>query len=278
MDASVMWPFLKSHLTTLRGDIVALKQELEVNVRDIRRNMVELEQRVDSLEQVRGSQDEELEEHSCEILTLRDKTADLNYQLEELRNRSRRCNGINPAFLLLERQQRSSVDGARSRWQWCSCFYLVPDWRGLCGGPLRVAKGQARPCSQPAVPGTCSYACASWLPAESGEGELLPAVCWGRPGLRRTFVGTVRRSLQTAALRPCAIAVVGLTDLWLCRCGAFPHLAPAACAALISPRALAAGGPAGPSRISSGPAAPKLCDGWGPSWSTGCPDMALPRN
>ncbi|KAJ1163054.1 hypothetical protein NDU88_003517 [Pleurodeles waltl] len=54
--------------------------------------MSDLEQRVDSLERVHDNQDEEMEEHRCEILSLRDKTADLTYQLEDLENRSRRCN------------------------------------------------------------------------------------------------------------------------------------------------------------------------------------------
>ncbi|KAJ1200316.1 hypothetical protein NDU88_004140 [Pleurodeles waltl] len=67
-------------------------QELSSNVKEIRRNVGELEQRVDSLEQSQDSWDEEVEEDRRELLNFRDKTADLNYQLEDLENRSQRCN------------------------------------------------------------------------------------------------------------------------------------------------------------------------------------------
>ncbi|KAJ1203777.1 hypothetical protein NDU88_007558 [Pleurodeles waltl] len=54
------------------------------------------------------------------------------------------------------------------------------------------------------------------MPAGSAEGELPPAVCWGRLGLRCTFVGPVRRSLRTAALQPCTFVGVSLVDLRPC--------------------------------------------------------------
>ncbi|KAJ1116389.1 hypothetical protein NDU88_004603 [Pleurodeles waltl] len=49
----------------VRDTAVVLKRELALDVKDIRRDMIDL---------------------------LRDKTADLNYQLEDLENQSRRCN------------------------------------------------------------------------------------------------------------------------------------------------------------------------------------------
>ncbi|KAJ1188447.1 hypothetical protein NDU88_005208 [Pleurodeles waltl] len=61
--------------------IVTLKQELAADVKDIRRNVGELKQRADSLEQACNSLGEEKEEHRRKILTLRNKMADLNYQL-----------------------------------------------------------------------------------------------------------------------------------------------------------------------------------------------------
>ncbi|KAJ1188427.1 hypothetical protein NDU88_005188 [Pleurodeles waltl] len=92
IDAPVTRSFLENLFTTLRDDIAALKQELAADVKDMRHNMGEMEQRVDSLERGSDNRDEELEEHKREILALRDKTEDLNYQLEALENRSRRCN------------------------------------------------------------------------------------------------------------------------------------------------------------------------------------------
>ncbi|KAJ1092553.1 hypothetical protein NDU88_005663 [Pleurodeles waltl] len=92
VDVPVTRALLEKLFTTLRDDIAILKQELAADVKDIRCNMCDLEHRVDSLERVLGNQDEEMEEHRCDILSLRDKTADLNYQLEDLKNRLRRCN------------------------------------------------------------------------------------------------------------------------------------------------------------------------------------------
>ncbi|KAJ1132686.1 hypothetical protein NDU88_010990 [Pleurodeles waltl] len=92
VDAPGTKPFLENPFTTLRDDIVPSKQELAADVKDIRCNMGELEQRVDSLEWGSDNRHEELEVHKREILTLRDKTADLNYQLEDIENCSGRCN------------------------------------------------------------------------------------------------------------------------------------------------------------------------------------------
>ncbi|KAJ1157630.1 hypothetical protein NDU88_010335 [Pleurodeles waltl] len=57
MDAHVTSPFLENLFTT------SLKQELTADIKDIRRNMGELEQRIDSLERGSDNRDEELEEH-----------------------------------------------------------------------------------------------------------------------------------------------------------------------------------------------------------------------
>ncbi|KAJ1129998.1 hypothetical protein NDU88_008357 [Pleurodeles waltl] len=92
IDVPVTRPFLENLFTTLRDDIEALKQELAADVKDIRSNVGVLEQRVDSLEWGSDNRDEELEEHKRKILALRNKTADLNYHLEDQKNHSRRCN------------------------------------------------------------------------------------------------------------------------------------------------------------------------------------------
>ncbi|KAJ1143374.1 hypothetical protein NDU88_009683 [Pleurodeles waltl] len=86
VDALVTTSSLENLFTTLRDDIVSLKQELAADVKDIRRNMGELEHSIDSLEGVR---DEELEKHRHESLSLRDRP---QLTLEDLENRSRRCN------------------------------------------------------------------------------------------------------------------------------------------------------------------------------------------
>ncbi|KAJ1171595.1 hypothetical protein NDU88_003456 [Pleurodeles waltl] len=62
--------------------------------------MGELEQRVGFPRAGHDIRDEELEKHRRRILTLRDKTADLKYQLEDLKNRLRWCNIRIKGFLL----------------------------------------------------------------------------------------------------------------------------------------------------------------------------------
>ncbi|KAJ1160319.1 hypothetical protein NDU88_000821 [Pleurodeles waltl] len=86
-DAPITQTVLESLFGTLRADIAAHKQELAADVKDIRRNVGELEQRIDSLEQAHDSYDEKMEEHRQELLIFRDKTADLNYHLEDPENR-----------------------------------------------------------------------------------------------------------------------------------------------------------------------------------------------
>ncbi|KAJ1209836.1 hypothetical protein NDU88_005208 [Pleurodeles waltl] len=92
VDEQVTRVFFERLFTTLRDNIAIFKEELAADVKDIRHNMSDLEQRVDSPERVHDNRDEEMEEHWSEILSLSGKTADLNYQLEGLENRSRWCN------------------------------------------------------------------------------------------------------------------------------------------------------------------------------------------
>ncbi|KAJ1130661.1 hypothetical protein NDU88_009011 [Pleurodeles waltl] len=91
-DAPITQTFLENFFSILWDDIAALIQELAAGVKDIRRKMGELEHRVDSLEQSRWSRNGELEKDCHKILTLRDKTADLNNQVEDLEHRLRCCN------------------------------------------------------------------------------------------------------------------------------------------------------------------------------------------
>ncbi|KAJ1200923.1 hypothetical protein NDU88_004744 [Pleurodeles waltl] len=105
-DASVMQTFLESLFSTLRDDIAALKQELAADINDIRRNMGKLEQRVDSLEHTHDSHNKELEEHRHKIIGLRDKTADLNYQLEDLENSGRQERPPSPPAVYVDYNSR----------------------------------------------------------------------------------------------------------------------------------------------------------------------------
>ncbi|KAJ1108117.1 hypothetical protein NDU88_005499 [Pleurodeles waltl] len=56
-----------------REEITAIKQEIAADVKDIRRDLGDLGQWVNSMEQTSTSQTEELEEHYRELLELQDK-------------------------------------------------------------------------------------------------------------------------------------------------------------------------------------------------------------
>ncbi|KAJ1131101.1 hypothetical protein NDU88_009444 [Pleurodeles waltl] len=80
----------------LRWDFATLKQEIVAEVKELKREVIELGQQVDTLEQTRDAREEELDCHRRELLILHDKNLELQYQLEDLENRSRCSNiGIN---------------------------------------------------------------------------------------------------------------------------------------------------------------------------------------
>ncbi|KAJ1172134.1 hypothetical protein NDU88_003984 [Pleurodeles waltl] len=91
-DAPLTRSFMEHLFGTLRGDFATLKQEIAAEVKEMKREDVELGLRSNTLEQVRDPGEEELDCHRRELLTLQDKNQELQYQIEDLENRSRRSN------------------------------------------------------------------------------------------------------------------------------------------------------------------------------------------
>ncbi|KAJ1096442.1 hypothetical protein NDU88_001584 [Pleurodeles waltl] len=58
----------------------------------MKQEVVELGQRIDMLEQAQDAREEELDCHRRELLALLDKNQELQYQIEDLENRSRSLN------------------------------------------------------------------------------------------------------------------------------------------------------------------------------------------
>ncbi|KAJ1212508.1 hypothetical protein NDU88_000163 [Pleurodeles waltl] len=89
-------PVTRTFLETLFGalcvDIATLKQDLTKDIKGLTRDMNELGVRVDSLERTSGKQGDKLDAHRCKILDLHDKSEKLQYQVEDVENRSRRAN------------------------------------------------------------------------------------------------------------------------------------------------------------------------------------------
>ncbi|KAJ1081905.1 hypothetical protein NDU88_002077 [Pleurodeles waltl] len=77
---------------SLRNDFAPPKREIAADIKDLKREVIDLGQCVDTVEQTYDAQEEELDFHRRELLTLQDKNHDLKYQLEDLENRSRRSN------------------------------------------------------------------------------------------------------------------------------------------------------------------------------------------
>ncbi|KAJ1152216.1 hypothetical protein NDU88_004993 [Pleurodeles waltl] len=69
----------------LREEIAALKQDIAVKVKDITRDLGDLGQRVHILEEVSNSSEEELDYHHHELLKLRGKIVELDYQMEDVK-------------------------------------------------------------------------------------------------------------------------------------------------------------------------------------------------
>ncbi|KAJ1217871.1 hypothetical protein NDU88_005458 [Pleurodeles waltl] len=70
-------------------DFATLKKEIAAEVRDLKREVINLGQRVYTLEQTDNVQDEEVDCHRRELLALQDKNQELQYPLEDLDNKSR---------------------------------------------------------------------------------------------------------------------------------------------------------------------------------------------
>ncbi|KAJ1203803.1 hypothetical protein NDU88_007584 [Pleurodeles waltl] len=77
---------------SLHDNFATLKRKIAADIKDLKREVIDLGQHVEMVEQTHNTQEEELDSHRRELLTLQDKNQDLQYQLEDLENRSRRSN------------------------------------------------------------------------------------------------------------------------------------------------------------------------------------------
>ncbi|KAJ1096594.1 hypothetical protein NDU88_001729 [Pleurodeles waltl] len=80
--------FMEQLFKPLCEDFATVKQEIAADIKDLKREVVDLGQRVDTIEQTHDTQVEELDCHRKELLTLQDKNQELQYQIEDLENRS----------------------------------------------------------------------------------------------------------------------------------------------------------------------------------------------
>ncbi|KAJ1145671.1 hypothetical protein NDU88_011957 [Pleurodeles waltl] len=84
------WPTVEARQRV--ADLATLRQELATAIKELKGEGVDLGQRVDTVERSWDIQEEELDHHSQEIITLQESNRDLQYRLEDLDNRSRHSN------------------------------------------------------------------------------------------------------------------------------------------------------------------------------------------
>ncbi|KAJ1141602.1 hypothetical protein NDU88_007930 [Pleurodeles waltl] len=84
--------FLENLFGGLREDLASLRHEIATKAEELKREVVELEQRVDTVERNHDVQVVELDHHRQELLTLQDSNRELQFRLEDLKNRSRHSN------------------------------------------------------------------------------------------------------------------------------------------------------------------------------------------
>ncbi|KAJ1122185.1 hypothetical protein NDU88_000688 [Pleurodeles waltl] len=92
-DAPLTRSFMEHLFGTLCRDLATLNQEIAAEVKEMKREVVELGQRIDTLEQAQDAREEELDCHRRELLTLQGKNQEMQYQIEDLENRSQ-CSDI----------------------------------------------------------------------------------------------------------------------------------------------------------------------------------------
>ncbi|KAJ1151005.1 hypothetical protein NDU88_003792 [Pleurodeles waltl] len=73
---------------SLRDDLATLKQEITADIKDLKREVLDLGQRVDTVEQAQNAREEEFDCHRRELLAVQDKNQEPQYQIEDLENRS----------------------------------------------------------------------------------------------------------------------------------------------------------------------------------------------
>ncbi|KAJ1140488.1 hypothetical protein NDU88_006840 [Pleurodeles waltl] len=84
--------FMEQLFGSLHEDFAMLKWDIAADIKDLKKEVIDLGQRVDSVEQTQDAREEELYCHRRELLTLQDKNQYLQYQIEDLKNKSRRSN------------------------------------------------------------------------------------------------------------------------------------------------------------------------------------------
>ncbi|KAJ1155429.1 hypothetical protein NDU88_008159 [Pleurodeles waltl] len=84
--------FMEQLFGSLREDFAMLKRDIVADIKDLKKEVIDLGQCVDLVEQTQDAREEELNCHRRELLTLQDKNQDLQYQIEDLENRSRHSN------------------------------------------------------------------------------------------------------------------------------------------------------------------------------------------
>ncbi|KAJ1119388.1 hypothetical protein NDU88_007574 [Pleurodeles waltl] len=72
--------FMEQLCGSLHEDFATLKQEVAAEVKDLKREVVGLGQRMDMLERTHNAHEVELEYHRRELLTLQDKNQERQYQ------------------------------------------------------------------------------------------------------------------------------------------------------------------------------------------------------
>ncbi|KAJ1117508.1 hypothetical protein NDU88_005707 [Pleurodeles waltl] len=91
-EAPLTRTFMEHLFGSLRETFATMKQDIAAEVKDLRREVTDLGQHVDTLEQTHNAWEEEIDSHRRELLALQDKSQELQYQLEDLENRSEQSN------------------------------------------------------------------------------------------------------------------------------------------------------------------------------------------
>ncbi|KAJ1139926.1 hypothetical protein NDU88_006288 [Pleurodeles waltl] len=78
--------FMEQLFGSLHEDFAELKLDIVAGIKDLKKEVIDLGQWLDLVEQTQDAREEELDCHRRELLTLQDKNQDLQYQIEDLEN------------------------------------------------------------------------------------------------------------------------------------------------------------------------------------------------
>ncbi|KAJ1219163.1 hypothetical protein NDU88_006734 [Pleurodeles waltl] len=84
--------FMEQLFESLRDDLATLKQEITANIKELKREVLDLGQLLDTVEQAQDAREEELDCQRRELLALQDKNQGLQYHIEHLENRQHHSN------------------------------------------------------------------------------------------------------------------------------------------------------------------------------------------